>query len=76
MVLKYILRAQLQPLRAAAANLDEKLVVSRTKSEVVEKYKPVFKFFDINFKEFLSSWERKMGGEQSCLFETYSKSTK
>lgn len=38
MVLKYILRDQLQTLRAAAANLDEKLAVSRTKYEVIEKY--------------------------------------
>lgn len=55
MVLKYILRDQLQPLRAATASLDENLVVSRTKHEVVEKYKPVLRFFAINFKEFLSS---------------------
>lgn len=41
MVVKYILRDQLQPLRAAAASLDENLVASRTKDEVVEKYKPV-----------------------------------
>lgn len=76
MVLKYILRAQLQPLRAAAANLDEKLVVTRIKYEVIEKYKSVFRFFDIKFKEFLSSWEREMGGEQSGLFERYSRPTK
>lgn len=38
MVLKHILRDQLQPLRAVADNTDEKLAASRTKYDVIEKY--------------------------------------